>query len=1173
MLFSVPPQDTDPKFGFDQDQDQEMCAQQAWQELWTEQTEDERDRAFMEKILGLQDHLTNKFSNPDMNLESFLVEVSANDWFPYGTLEEALADLLLNLPRRHISETLRQLLWWIIPELCSAKGLPPPQLPSKDRLNKLHQQFQNDNIGPQTFQYTSHKGNIYHLNDIGKIISQEVANPLSSKWREELDAEFLSPSIHVRGSLFFVNEPAQLVDGSYFLPSRWFLLGSAKTLYARGLYLDPNRSGGWIIMEEEKEVPVSTFEANITSILSRPGTFHASAPILHRMQDGQLHSINIPLVNPLRDLACGRKVLNVPLVLYCDDSSGNVSKRWNKHISALMTLAGLPHRVQQQEFNIHFIGTSNLVSATELLEGVVEQLNNYWSNGIISYDDISGEELLLRPMVIVFEGDNPMQAEACSCSPSLGVSLKFCRVCKVGEEKKGDQLSETGITNFMKIGQARSMNETRAKAQEIHLLAANPRSKTGVINEQCKSGVRDPIVSHFAEELLQLAESMEDANASADNIQTRLKALQENQLSRKWHYNPLFDLQAFDCHQDTPFEILHGILLGFVKYFWQDSISGLSERQKILVSKRLSAADPNGLGCAAPRGETLVQYAQSLVGTDFRIIAQLAIFALYDPLSKPQLDAWIALGRLSRLLWRPSIFNINQFCMELETAIHHFLDMTALLSPQWFNKRKFHLLLHLPLHVRRFGPASSFATEKFESYNGIIRGMSIHSNRQAPSLDIARSFAAYSRVRHIFSGGFWKDKITGKWVQAGNGVRGLFRNLKVRLLLGLAIDMDTLEPRDRTGEIKVASQSKQTVKAKDTQLAQIPSSTHLNTSLSGNGASFTQFSHQLVSSVIVNRDEPIQVGSWVTTTALDDNGHPIIARVMEILKLEQRDGVATGPRTMLSILAHPHMVEFMHSHFHMPVLAPMSAELFPLPLDMIKVSINVQHACDLMLCGATGEAAVRQERQLSTKRKSIIEHQHNTTKDLWILNTNAFCNSDTTDPFCNPLLLDNRSEVITKSLERYKQLKEAEMKLSKARKSLQAGGGQILVDGIDISGLNYTDPTFDCSSPTIPQLRAILALYGVTAPKGKLKSFYTAQLTEKLAQEREHALEEQDRAEPEYGMQEGGAEEDMVSPLMTVGGACANELEELAPLQLWEESERGGHKRANRLLAAGHWLP
>ncbi|KAH8921492.1 hypothetical protein BT69DRAFT_1205243, partial [Atractiella rhizophila] len=116
-------------------------------------------------------------------------------------------------------------------------------LPSKARLNKLHQQFQEENIGPQTLQYTSHKSNIYHLNDIGKIIPQEVANPLvrkhlhfypeasskavkemwqSSKWAQELDAQFLSPSVHVKGSLFFVNEAVQLEDGHYFMPFRWF---------------------------------------------------------------------------------------------------------------------------------------------------------------------------------------------------------------------------------------------------------------------------------------------------------------------------------------------------------------------------------------------------------------------------------------------------------------------------------------------------------------------------------------------------------------------------------------------------------------------------------------------------------------------------------------------------------------------------------------------------------------------------------------------------------------------------------------------------------------------------------------------------------------------------------------------------------------------------------------
>ncbi|KAH8921490.1 hypothetical protein BT69DRAFT_1221416, partial [Atractiella rhizophila] len=164
-----------------------------------------------------------------------------------------------------------------------------------------------------------------------------------------------------------------------------------------------------------------------------------------------------------------------------------------------------------------------------------------------------------------------------------------------------------------------------------------------------------------------------------------------------------------DCHQDTPFEILHGILLGFVKYFWRERINGLSKGQKTLVAERLSAANPNGLRCSSPRGETLVQYAQSLVGTDFHIIAQLAIFALHDLVSQLQLDAWVALGRLCRLVWRPSISDIGQYCHELETVTHHFLNKNALLSPQWFNKSKFHLLLHLPTHVQRFGPAFPYS--------------------------------------------------------------------------------------------------------------------------------------------------------------------------------------------------------------------------------------------------------------------------------------------------------------------------------------------------------------------------------------------------------------------------------------------------------------------------------
>ena len=61
--------------------------------------------------------------------------------------------------------------------------------------------------------------------------------------------------------------------------------------------------------------------------------------------------------------------------------------------------------------------------------------------------------------------------------------------------------------------------------------------------------------------------------------------------------------------------------------------------------------------------------------------------------------------------------------------------------------------MHLTEHIRRFGPAILFATEAFESFNAIIRAKSVHSNRHAPSRDIALAFAQGNRVRHLLSGG------------------------------------------------------------------------------------------------------------------------------------------------------------------------------------------------------------------------------------------------------------------------------------------------------------------------------------------------------------------------------------------------------------------------------------
>lgn len=83
---------------------------------------------------------------------------------------------------------------------------------------------------------------------------------------------------------------------------------------------------------------------------------------------------NPVLGNRWRALAKGHRVLAFPIWLYCDDTSGNLSKKWNEHNSVLFTPAGLPRTESQKEYNIHFLSTSNIAPPLEMMEGFVDQL-------------------------------------------------------------------------------------------------------------------------------------------------------------------------------------------------------------------------------------------------------------------------------------------------------------------------------------------------------------------------------------------------------------------------------------------------------------------------------------------------------------------------------------------------------------------------------------------------------------------------------------------------------------------------------------------------------------------------------------------------------------------------------------------------------------------------------
>lgn len=134
-------------------------------------------------------------------------------------------------------------------------------------------------------------------------------------------------------------------------------------------------------------------------------------------------------------------------------------------------------------------------------------------------------------------------------------------------------------------------------------------------------------------------------------------------------------LVGLDAHADTPVEILHVVLLGFIKYFWRDAIKNQlndNPNKKLKLATRLSSLDVSGLGITPLAGKTLVQYAGSLVGRDFRVIAQVAPFVLYDMTKDPGCyETWVALSKLVPLIWQPEIEDIDQYTVRIPLLHSH----------------------------------------------------------------------------------------------------------------------------------------------------------------------------------------------------------------------------------------------------------------------------------------------------------------------------------------------------------------------------------------------------------------------------------------------------------------------------------------------------------------------
>lgn len=221
--------------------------------------------------------------------------------------------------------------------------------------------------------------------------------------------------IHLSHQDFYVHEPAKLIDASVIMPIRWFTRVSGQgsqahqTFWAQAWRLQPmNIEGGlWGYVVHAfavLEVPAHALSLSLPHMLEKfsldnspdprniigasnnflriPKTYVQIAGILQApgYQVFPWTLTDPVLGNRWRKLADGHHVVSFMMWLYCDDTSGNLSKKWNKHNSFLFMAAGLPQRMVHQQSNIHFLCTSNLAPPLDMLDGIVEQLESVFNH-------------------------------------------------------------------------------------------------------------------------------------------------------------------------------------------------------------------------------------------------------------------------------------------------------------------------------------------------------------------------------------------------------------------------------------------------------------------------------------------------------------------------------------------------------------------------------------------------------------------------------------------------------------------------------------------------------------------------------------------------------------------------------------------------------------------------
>ncbi|KAJ6607440.1 hypothetical protein B0H10DRAFT_2166796 [Mycena sp. CBHHK59/15] len=872
---------------------------------------------------------------------------SSSEWFPYPSKMMFLLDTLDNLPRLRISNSLMRVFLWVLKE-AKCKDVP-----SFDKLHRIQKKIRSE-CGIPTIPCISVQGNIFFMNDPKAIIAKDWANPTTRKlihlypeipedgiireiwhaqqWRKNMNLDILSPMYDAGATHYYVNEVSLLKTGNFVVPIRWVLFRGR--VYANAfsiIFNDENEAT--IIDDKTTLICVNDLVQNYFDLQQAGKVPRWSATTIEAGQPARMP-------NPKRLIAQGDPLYSSFVDYFGDDVSGNRTKSWNKHWNAYMTHRNLPRKLLQQEFHVHFISTSPNAGISEQFREFKASVEETHTEPVQVQDE-TGNTTRFCIHVNAGPSDNPMQNEVSAHIGGKG--NHFCRKCEVG----GTQKEKATDEGYHALFEARGAGLPRTKERILDELEKQVKlACSGVPKHvkdlQTQTGIKDMYTQYWIDQLLLRFKEHKimEPNRSDRDIQEEL--VQWTLDNRDKIYSAFLTMKGFDPTKDTPVEILHTILLGIVKYIWHISHTAWTPEQKRTYYFRVQSTVTDGLSIHVIRANYIMQYAGSLIGCQFKTLAQTNVFHVYGLVTEHQFMAWKATGELAALLWFPEIRNLAEYRQDLQVAVANVLDVFAMIDPsKIISKIKYHLLAHIDEDVVEFGPLIGVATEIFECFNAIFRFCSILSNHLAPSC-VRHFMAAHPVLQRLL-----------RWSESKPLKHGV-----VKL---------------------VALKRGKTVRA-NYKLKATSAARALNFGMYSSESTWEKCLHVISESL----DECF-VGSWVFALSGIDETSTILGHISDILV------DTTG--NVVVVVELFQVLSTRDKLYGMPVLVRRDSEI-TFSIVPAKVSLrfkfNVQHDCYTAKCEATGERSRIQERVESDQTENFIVHN---SLDRFIINSHAFHNA------------------------------------------------------------------------------------------------------------------------------------------------------------------------------------